>query len=125
MVKKLATNALVTGWGRTEDAASSDVLLQLQVPVQGRQLCSDFFEESRDLRGHFDPFTHLCAGARIAGQDSCNGDSGGPLVSRKGPDAPWYQIGVVSFGSNSCRVRAPGVYTNVVNFLPWIAENMV
>ena len=38
------------------------------------------------------------SGEDSTGRDSCNGDSGGPLVVRKGPNEPFYQIGIVSYG---------------------------
>ena len=61
----------------------------------------------------------------ILGSDSCNGDSGGPLVYRpNGPDTPYYQVGVVSFGTSKCGNGSPGVYTRVVAFMDWIGQNM-
>ena len=35
-----------------------------------------------------------------------------------------YQIGLVSFGTDTCGVGIPGVYTKVTKFLPWIAKNL-
>ena len=58
------------------------------------------------------------------GEDSCNGDSGGPLVYRPTPDSPWYQVGVVSFGTTKCGVGKPGVYTRLSVFIPWIERHL-
>ena len=51
---------------------------------------------------------------------SCNGDSGGPLVVNRGEFEPWYQAGIVSFGSSGCRPGKPSVYTKVSDHLDWI-----
>ena len=58
------------------------------------------------------------------GKDSCNGDSGGPLVYRQASDYPWYQVGVVSFGTSQCGTGTPGVYTRVSAYMDWISKNM-
>lgn len=58
-----------------------------------------------------------CAGQR--GADSCQGDSGGPLYLRKSNGA-WYQVGVTSWGTGCA--RAPGIYSEVSFFLPWISQ---
>ena len=58
------------------------------------------------------------------GEDSCKGDSGGPLVYREGADDPWYQVGVVSFGTKKCGAGTPGVYTRVSAYMDWISKNM-
>ena len=58
------------------------------------------------------------------GFDACQGDSGGPLVIRETPEDPWYQIGLVSFGTTYCGVGVPGIYTRITNYLPWIASKL-
>ena len=35
---------------------------------------------------------------------------------------PWYQLGIVSFGTKVCGSGTPGVYTKVLAFIPWIRE---
>jgi secreted trypsin-like serine protease len=35
-----------------------------------------------------------------------------------------YLAGMVSFGSKSCAVSIPEVYTNVGNFMDWIKTNL-
>jgi secreted trypsin-like serine protease len=70
---------------------------------------------------------HLCAGGEL-GKDSCKGDSGGPLVvpGLNNFRSVSFLIGVVSFGTPYCGlVEAPGVYTRVATYLPWIKENVV
>ena len=53
-------------------------------------------------------------------------------MSRIGPykypaldgSAPWYIIGIVSFGTKECGIGRPGVYTRVKSFLPWIKKQL-
>ena len=79
------------------------------------------------------------------GKDSCGGDSGGPLIQRARIGKPWFQVGVVSFGTKTCGIGVPGrsqnfisnneqtlnfffmstgVYTKVAAFIPWIEKNL-
>lgn len=60
----------------------------------------------------------------LSGKDSCSGDSGGPLLHRESADAPWYQVGVVSFGTKLCGVGKAGVYTKVAAFTDWILQTL-
>jgi len=49
-----------------------------------------------------------------------------PLVYRKGNQEgePWYQVGIVSFGTMECGIGSPGIYTRVTAYLDWIAEHL-
>ena len=61
----------------------------------------------------------------ILGFDSCSGDSGGPATLRRTHSSPWYQMGIVSYGSSSCgKADVPAVYTRINAFLPWIEANL-
>ena len=60
----------------------------------------------------------------ISGVDSCGGDSGGPLVYRAIADDPYYQVGIVSYGTKICGQGIPGVYTRVTSFLDWIQSKL-
>ena len=60
----------------------------------------------------------------FSGKDSCIGDSGGRAVMKKCIDCSWFQVGVVSLGSEKCGVGDPGVYTKVAAYLPWISNNL-
>jgi len=127
--------AVVTGWGRVKTSlkdlerkqkfgASARNLLYVRLPI-ANQVC----EDDPDLEQYWDPETKICAGGK-QGQDACQGDSGGPMVIRDTSDDPWYQIGLVSFGlENICggaknREKKPGVFTKVVNYLPWIESKL-
>ncbi len=62
----------------------------------------------------------------LSGKDTCGGDSGGPLIVRSTDqgEAPWYQVGIVSFGTLICGEGQPGVYTRVAPFMEWIEHKM-
>jgi len=55
---------------------------------------------------------------------ACMGDSGGPLVCpSKSKPGQFDIVGIVSWGRGTCS-GAPGVFTEVTHFLPWITANM-
>merc|ERR1712002_1384240 len=55
---------------------------------------------------------------------ACMGDSGGPLVCpSKSKPGQFDIVGVVSWGRGTCQ-GAPGVFTEVTHFLPWIKAHM-
>ena len=62
--------------------------------------------------------------SKILGVDSCGGDSGGPLAYRAIADDPYYQVGIVSYGTKICGRSIPGVYTCVTSFLDWIESKL-
>jgi len=75
------------------------------------------------------PSTQICASNEKKKTDSCSGDSGGGLFLNSG-DYPGQsfgnvhvQVGLVSYGSRLCG-DAPGVYTKVEEFIPWIKEKI-
>ena len=72
------------------------------------------------MRGDFINFNN----PKISGVDSCGGDSGGPLVYRAIADDPYYQVGIVSYGTKICGQGIPGVYTRVTSFLDWIQSKL-
>jgi len=134
---QIATGA---GWGRTVGRKSTNSirnvlnnninvneLQELDLPIVNGK-CKNDPEITKIIR-QFDPDTQICAGGE-RGKDSCNGDSGGPLMVHKGKyeeeayQRTAYQIGLVSFGTETCGVGIPGVYTKVAKFLPWIAKNL-
>ena len=39
-------------------------------------------------------------------------------------DGPWYQVGIISFGTSLCGIGRPGVYTRVAAFIPWIEKHL-
>ena len=129
--------ALVSGWGRTTNdprlprenqarfSALARSLQKVQLDVQDPGKCLN-----ARLYTNFQEDYQLCVGSLEepepgkARKDSCNGDSGGPLVTRVGPREPWYQIGIVSYGTFPCGQDLPGVYTKVSQYLDWINDHL-
>jgi trypsin len=105
----------VVGWGATaEGAKTSDVLMQVTVPVLPKAQCTTFDQ--------YDTVTDnmICAGFVTGDFDSCQGDSGGPLFMKM--DGVPVQVGLVSWGIGCARPNAPGVYTKIGNYLGWLFE---
>ena len=71
------------------------------------------------INGEFE----FCAGHIQNGKDSCSGDSGGPLQCIKNNKQVLY--GIVSSGGSRCGVAdQPGIYSKVVNAIPWIRQHV-
>lgn len=77
--------------------------------------------------------SQICVGGSEVGdmnKDACHGDSGGPLMyhgHRGASSGLVYLVGVVSSGENCTKIRnkqAPGIYTKVGAFLPWILDTI-
>lgn len=51
---------------------------------------------------------------------SFQGDSGGPLVCEN--SGVWSLVGIVSWGTSNCNVRAPAVYARVSYLRSWIDQ---
>uniref|UniRef100_A0A8C8SFZ1 Chymotrypsin like n=1 Tax=Pelusios castaneus TaxID=367368 RepID=A0A8C8SFZ1_9SAUR len=102
---------VTTGWGRTSGTASGGAvrLQQVALPLVTVSQCQQYW-------GSQITSSMICAGG--AGASSCQGDSGGPLVYLKG--GAWTLIGIVSWGTSNCNVRAPAMYGRVSAFRSWI-----
>ncbi|CAL4063231.1 unnamed protein product [Meganyctiphanes norvegica] len=115
----IAADAVVMGWGRTHENKTNsrdpNVLQAVSIPVLSPTICSLAYDKI---------FTDnmICAGDVSGGKDSCQGDSGGPLIIRN--NTMYTQIGVVSFGKGCGRPGYPGVYTNIVNYMQWIRDEL-
>ncbi|XP_076682500.1 CLIP domain-containing serine protease HP8-like, partial [Andrena cerasifolii] len=120
---KLAQSVFVAGWGRTENRSSSDVKLKLSLSIADKEQCQTTYRTSGVSLG----YGQICAGGET-GKDSCTGDSGGPLMSRervRDGTGRWSVVGVVSFGPSPCGKHGwPGVYTRIIDFVPWIVSKM-
>lgn len=121
------THMEVVGWGRSNRPDSvtgtfskfgfyERILQKLSVPELSVGECE--LQYQRPLWP-----AYVCAGG-VPGQDSCNGDSGGPLVGRYETEGTMYLSGVVSFGTPTCGIGFPGVYTNLEEYLPWIKTHL-
>ena len=110
--------ATVTGWGTTSSGgASSDALLQVDVPIVSTTDCNASTSYNGAITANM-----LCAGLiEDGGKDSCQGDSGGPLVV---PEGTGYRLaGIVSWGIGCALQRLPGVYTRVTEMRDFINQH--
>jgi len=117
---KPGTLLYAAGWGRQGEGYSSTgsmEAMQVAVPLIGYAGCQcGEYPDELILEGM------LCAGYKRGGKDTCQGDSGGPLIYKK--DEKWYQLGATSFGIGCAEKGQPGVYTDVGQYLDWIASCM-
>ncbi|XP_078137907.1 complement factor I-like [Centroberyx gerrardi] len=100
----------ISGWGRTADARSSDVLLWANVSLIAD--CQRFYKD------RFKPGM-MCAGDLDGSVDSCQGDSGGPLVCEDDLGVS-YLWGIVTWRESCGQPGFPGVYTQVAHYFEWI-----
>ncbi|ALC48241.1 CG14780, partial [Drosophila busckii] len=105
----VGANCQVAGWGRTEKATLSNVLLMANVSTIRPQTCGSIYGSGL-LPGM------LCAGHLQGGTDSCQGDSGGPLVLNG------RIVGVVSWGYGCAEPGLPGVYADIQYYHQWIQQ---
>ncbi|XP_075768122.1 cathepsin G-like isoform X2 [Pelodiscus sinensis] len=107
------TLCTVAGWGSLwPDAVFyANTLREVDVLVMPDAACP---RNPDWLYRHYDPATMMCVGDPAQLYDTAKGDSGGPLVC--GGTAQ----GIVSWGP----CKAPGVYTKISVFVPWIRDTM-
>ncbi|XP_030639937.1 chymotrypsin-like protease CTRL-1 [Chanos chanos] len=108
------TRCVTTGWGRTGTTSSPNILQQTALPLLSPAQCRQYWGQNRITEAM------ICAGA--SGVSSCQGDSGGPLVCEN--RGVWTQVGIVSWGTSNCNVRAPAVYARVSYLRRWIDQTV-
>uniref|UniRef100_A0A3Q3MF55 chymotrypsin n=2 Tax=Mastacembelus armatus TaxID=205130 RepID=A0A3Q3MF55_9TELE len=106
------TTCVTTGWGKTGQTSSPRYLQQTALPLLSPAQCKQYWGQSRITDAM------ICAGA--SGVSSCQGDSGGPLVCEY--NGVWSLVGIVSWGTSNCNVRAPAVYARVSYLRNWINQ---
>ncbi|KAM8827320.1 chymotrypsin-like protease CTRL-1 [Synchiropus splendidus] len=106
------TRCVTTGWGKTGSTSSPRILQQTSLPLLSPAQCKQYWGYNRITDAM------ICAGA--SGVSSCQGDSGGPLVCES--SGVWSQVGIVSWGTSNCNVRAPAVYARVSYLRSWIDQ---
>lgn len=112
--------ALVVGWGVTQDGLGADTLQRAQIPLVVTAACRQRYA---DYGITLAP-TMICAGYEAGGIDACTGDSGGPLLVWNNRQQRWVQIGIISWGSGCAEAGIYGVYTEVSSFTEWIADTI-
>lgn len=113
----------VAGWGLTQKGLLARNLMFVDIPIADHQKCTTVYEKL--YPGVRVSANMLCAGLETGGKDSCRGDSGGALVFLDNETQRWFVGGIVSWGSINCGAADQyGVYTKVINYIPWI-ENII
>uniref|UniRef100_A0A3B4UG53 chymotrypsin n=1 Tax=Seriola dumerili TaxID=41447 RepID=A0A3B4UG53_SERDU len=111
------TKCVTTGWGKTDINCmntSPRYLQQTSLPLLSPAQCRQYWGYNRITDAM------ICAGA--SGVSSCQGDSGGPLVCEN--SGVWSLMGIVSWGTSNCNVRAPAVYARVSYLRRWIDQTV-
>ncbi|KAM7359483.1 transmembrane protease serine 9-like [Cochliomyia hominivorax] len=117
-------NYIVTGWGKTEEGKSSDILRTAILPKVNLTECEQKLRKY-NLRYPLNE-GHICAGG-VNLVDTCQGDSGGPLGYRDiyEENPRFIQFGIVSLGLYRCGVEnVPGIYTNISHYIQWITDHL-
>jgi len=115
------TPCFSAGWGllvADRNDSSSVNLMETKLPViaYGGEGKCDGYDDDEFLPGE------VCAGYTNGYSDTCQGDSGGPLTYVK--EDKFYLLGAVSWGHGCAQKGIPGIYTDVGQYLDWIASVM-
>ncbi|GAB0097935.1 phenoloxidase-activating factor 2 [Sergentomyia squamirostris] len=112
----------VSGWGRNDFIGGTYQAIQKQVdvPVIPNAQCQTQLRATR-LGPSFvlDPTSFTCAGGE-PGKDACTGDGGSPLMCNR--NGRWFIAGLVAWGIGCATGGVPGVYVDVMNYIPWIQQ---
>ncbi|XP_065167963.1 phenoloxidase-activating factor 3 [Atheta coriaria] len=113
-----SSNGILVGWGKTAGQTVTIYKQQvLHLPITNLRKCANVYGNTLPITDN-----HLCAGGEL-GHDACSGFGGAPLMIQQGDT--YYQIGILSFGSDQCGAQGiPSVYTNVRKYVNWIKENI-
>ncbi|XP_047194761.1 complement factor I isoform X3 [Hippoglossus stenolepis] len=121
----------ISGWGRTQDGRSAQVLLWANVSLidDCQRFYKDRFKPGMMCAGDLDGSVDSCQGdggvdscQGDGGVDSCQGDGGGPLVCEDELGVS-YLWGISSWGERCGQPGFPGVYTQVAHYFEWIRSN--
>nr|XP_053639730.1 venom serine protease-like [Cherax quadricarinatus] len=106
----------VSGWGYTSfPGHKAEVLQKVEMQTVPQEVCRRQYEAGVITDNM------ICAAA--LNKDSCFDDSGGPLMTKVGQH--WQVVGIVSFGPSTCgNPKVSGVYTKIINYLPWIISKI-
>ncbi|XP_073813447.1 corin serine peptidase isoform X2 [Musca autumnalis] len=125
-MKQLKPDSMCTviGWGKRRDkdpsATYEPIVNEVQVPIIRRTQCDEWLDNLTVSDGM------ICAGYEEGGKDACQGDSGGPLLCPyPGEKDRWFVGGIVSWGIMCAHPKLPGVYANVIKYVPWINEQIL
>lgn len=109
-------DTVVAGWGTTTpgEIHISNLLRKVDARILSRAFANSFFSITLGDE-------HLPARDPAESGNPCHGDSGGPMIQSIG--AVETLVGLVSFGDDDCDdASIPSIYTNVVEFAPWMTS---
>lgn len=107
------------GWGRDNSGNLPNILQTLEVDIISYSECKAALPSGSSLH----ETSNICTYNKGTADGACNGDSGGPLVRNTVEGAEL--VGLVSWGYTPCATtKYPSVYTSVITFKNWIAENI-
>ncbi|XP_018013677.1 phenoloxidase-activating factor 1 [Hyalella azteca] len=111
---------IVIGFGDTEAGVRSHQLLEVLLPYVPMQQCRMVANYSSLAANG-----QVCLGGNFQ-MDSCFKDSGGPaMVTTTNTSSQYLQVGIVSFGTQSCGVEnVPAIYTDVAYYRNWIVSQL-
>jgi len=110
----------VMGWGQTEtQEEGADVLQVTNLYSLSTSECQRLDDELME----FTTSDMICA--KADGKDSCGGDSGGPLIIKGNNLTDDVQVGIVSFGPDTCASEfSSGVYCRIDSEFDWIRSQV-
>jgi secreted trypsin-like serine protease len=115
------TPLTIAGWGLTNpnNREEPTVLREGKLEAQNSGFCR---RAVRRFSAHYKPSWQLCALDRPRYEVSgCSGDSGGPAIAFRADGTP-VEVGITSFGVQTCDPRSPGVYTRVDRVAEWVSS---
>lgn len=121
-------NTVVTGWGRTQSSAvsdlvgSADILQEIVLPFTTASQCNNILSDQLGITEIVPNI--LCFGSGEQGRGSCFGDSGGPLIVQKQGESSWTLAATVSGGTQElCAAGGSyGIAVDVAAFTDFIKD---
>ncbi|WP_305372206.1 S1 family peptidase [Photobacterium leiognathi] len=114
---------IAQGWGKTSNGAISgpNTLMSAELSYLPTAECFDKTKASSNfgwLSSGVDPLKMCTYEPAFLGV--CQGDSGGPLYYQNVATGEQIQLGITSFGGETCAAGAPDIYTRLGGYDDWI-----
>jgi len=118
------SSCVLSGWGYTLEAdweggsghTEASVLQETPTRIISNDECKGYMGEDAIYPGV------VCVRTGTAG--ACMGDSGGPLQCRNSETEAYKLVGATSWGSRSCEINGPSMYTRIAYFIDWVDRTM-
>jgi len=115
-------NCKLIGWGQTiydDNTSLSNQLRYAEIKTMPVKICN----EKRAFNNKVSSVNSVCAKGGNFTISPCNKDSGGGMACFK--SGRWFLNGIVSSGYKCGGQDAYSLFTNVVNFKPWIVRTLL